>query len=146
MPKWPKSSENYDVILIDCPPAVESPIPQSALQVADLALIPMIPSPPDIWAAAGIDNLVKRAIITNPTLQARILVNMAQERTMLSRKVEELLEAFGIPILRQRFVQREIYRHTAGFGLTIYGMTGETAHVAQREVTGVTEEVLTVFA
>jgi chromosome partitioning protein len=141
-----KVVENYDVILIDCPPAVESPIPQSALQVADLALIPMIPSPPDIWAAAGIDNLVKRVIITNPTLQARILVNMAQERTMLSRKVEELLEAFGIPILRQRFVQREIYRHTAGFGLTIYGMTGETAHVAQREVTGVTEEVLTVFA
>lgn len=65
---------------------------------------------------------------------------------MLSRKVEELLEAFGIPILRHRFVQREIYRHTAGFGLTVYGMTGETAHVAQREVTGVTGEVLTVFA
>jgi chromosome partitioning protein len=140
-----KVIDNYDVILVDCPPALESPIPQSALQVSDLALIPMIPSPPDIWAAAGIENLVKRAAITNPTLQARILVNMAQDRTMLSRKVEELLEAFGIPLLRHRLIQREVYRHTAGFGLTIYGMTGDTAQVAQREVTAITKEVLTVL-
>jgi chromosome partitioning protein len=140
-----KVIEDYDVILVDCPPAVESPIPQSALQVSDLALIPMIPSPPDIWAAAGIENLVKRASLTNPTLQARILVNMAQDRTMLTRKVEELLEAFGIPLLRHRFIQREVYRHTAGFGLTIYGMTGETAQVAQREVTAVTTEVLALL-
>jgi chromosome partitioning protein len=140
-----KVISDYDVILVDCPPAVESPIPQSALQVSDLALIPMIPSPPDIWAAAGIENLVKRAATTNPTLQARILVNMAQDRTMLTRKVEELLEAFGIPLLRHRLIQREVYRHTAGFGLTIYGMTGETAQVAQREVTAVTTEVLTLI-
>lgn len=140
-----KVIDSYDVILVDCPPALESPIPQSALQVSDLALIPMIPSPPDIWAAAGIENLVKRAAITNPTLQARILVNMAQDRTMLSRKVEELLEAFGIPLLRHRLIQREVYRHTAGFGLTIYGMTGNTAQVAQREVTAITKEVLTVL-
>jgi chromosome partitioning protein len=140
-----KVIDRYDVILVDCPPALESPIPQSALQVSDLALIPMIPSPPDIWAAAGIENLVKRAAITNPTLQARILVNMAQDRTMLSRKVEELLEAFGIPLLRHRLIQREVYRHTAGFGLTIYGMTGDTAQVAQREVTAITKEVLTVL-
>jgi chromosome partitioning protein len=140
-----KVIEDYDVILVDCPPAVESPIPQSALQVSDLALIPMIPSPPDIWAAAGIENLVKRASLTNPTLQARILVNMAQDRTMLTRKVEELLDAFGIPLLRHRFIQREVYRHTAGFGLTIYGMTGETAQVAQREVTAVTTEVLALL-
>jgi chromosome partitioning protein len=140
-----KVINSYDVILVDCPPALESPIPQSALQVSDLALIPMIPSPPDIWAAAGIENLVKRAAITNPTLQARILVNMAQDRTMLSRKVEELLEAFGIPLLRHRLIQREVYRHTAGFGLTIYGMTGDTAQVAQREVTAITKEVLTVL-
>jgi chromosome partitioning protein len=140
-----KVIDSYDVILVDCPPALESPIPQSALQVSDLALIPMIPSPPDIWAATGIENLVKRAAITNPTLQARILVNMAQDRTMLSRKVEELLEAFGIPLLRHRLIQREVYRHTAGFGLTIYGMTGDTAQVAQREVTAITKEVLTVL-
>jgi chromosome partitioning protein len=140
-----KVIDDYDVILIDCPPAVESPIPQSALQISDLAIIPMIPSPPDIWAAAGIENLVKRAAMTNPTLQARILINMAQDRTMLSRKVEELLEAFGMPLLRHRLIQREVYRHTAGFGLTIYAMTGDTAHVAQREVTALTTEVLTIL-
>jgi len=140
-----KIIDDYDVILIDCPPAVESPIPQSALQVSDLAVIPMIPSPPDIWAAAGIENLIERASLTNPTLQARILINMAQDRTMLTRKVEDLLEAFGIPLLRHRLIQREVYRHTAGFGLTIYGMTGDSAHVAQREVTALTTEVLTLL-
>ena len=46
-----KFVDNYDFILIDCPPAADSPVPQSALLVADLALVPIIPSPLDMWAA-----------------------------------------------------------------------------------------------
>ena len=42
-----KYLESYDFILVDCPPAVESPVPQSVLLIADLALMPIIPSPAD---------------------------------------------------------------------------------------------------
>src|SRR3989441_10709075 len=51
---------DYTHIVVDCPPAVDSPIPQSALLIADLALAPVIPSPPDLWSAVGIRQLVDR--------------------------------------------------------------------------------------
>ena len=41
-----KFVNDYDMIVIDCPPAADSPVPQSALLVSDLALVPLIPSPP----------------------------------------------------------------------------------------------------
>jgi hypothetical protein len=49
---------DYDCILIDCPPDADSPVPQSALLIADLALVPIIPSPLDLWAAVGIRQVI----------------------------------------------------------------------------------------
>ncbi|MBV9226823.1 MAG: ParA family protein, partial [Acidobacteriaceae bacterium] len=48
-----KFVNDYDFIIIDCPPAADSPVPQSALLITDVALVPVIPSPPDLWAAIG---------------------------------------------------------------------------------------------
>ena len=42
--------EKFDVVLLDCPPAVESPATQSALLISDLALVPVIPRPGELWA------------------------------------------------------------------------------------------------
>src|SRR5207247_11155266 len=52
-----KFTEDFALIVIDCPPAIESPVPQSALLIADLALVPIIPSPPDLWWALGMRPL-----------------------------------------------------------------------------------------
>ena len=43
--------EKYDFVFIDCPPAMNSAVPTSAMLISDLALIPIVPSPGDIWAA-----------------------------------------------------------------------------------------------
>ena len=43
----------FDYIVVDCPPSANSPLSQSALLVADLALVPVIPSPPDLWAGVA---------------------------------------------------------------------------------------------
>ena len=48
-----KYVEDYAFIVIDCPPAADSAVPQSALMIADLALVPVIPSPLDLWASVG---------------------------------------------------------------------------------------------
>src|ERR1051326_241416 len=53
-----KFVDDYRYIIIDCPPAADSPVPQSALLVADLALVPVIPSPLDMWAAVGIREVI----------------------------------------------------------------------------------------
>src|SRR5215203_1872085 len=40
-----KFINDYDFIVIDCPPSADSPVPQSSLLIADLALVPIIPTP-----------------------------------------------------------------------------------------------------
>jgi chromosome partitioning protein len=70
-----KFTDDFALIMIDCPPAIESPVPQSALLIADLALVPIIPSPPDLWAAVGIRQLIETLKTINEGLQARLVIN-----------------------------------------------------------------------
>jgi chromosome partitioning protein len=44
-----KFMSEYDFILIDCPPAIESSIPWAALNIADIGLIPVIPVMDNVW-------------------------------------------------------------------------------------------------
>jgi chromosome partitioning protein len=39
---------NYDFIIIDCPPSVDSKVTLSALLLCDIALVPMTCTPPDL--------------------------------------------------------------------------------------------------
>lgn len=81
-----KFVDDYDFILIDCPPAADSPVPQSALLIADLALVPLIPSPLDMWAAVGIRRVIKNVTDVNDNLQARLVVNQCQPKTNLAKE------------------------------------------------------------
>ena len=83
-----KFAEEFEFIIIDCPPAIDSPVPESALLVSDLALIPCIPSPPDIWAANGITGLIQRISGINETLKSRLLINQIKEKTVLEEKLK----------------------------------------------------------
>src|ERR1700693_4650935 len=65
--------ENYDYIVIDCPPAVHSPSPSSAMLVSDLALIPVVPAPADMWAVVAAKQLAANAQATNEILKVRLV-------------------------------------------------------------------------
>ena len=80
-----KLMDDYQIILIDCPPAVDSPIPQSALLISDLALVPIVPSPLDMWASVGIRQVIENAQHINETLQARLVLNQHQPNTTLAK-------------------------------------------------------------
>ena len=51
------SSKN-DFVLIDCPPSVKSPQSVSVLEFADIAMIPVQPSPMDLWATVHIEKAI----------------------------------------------------------------------------------------
>src|SRR5512143_2997933 len=139
-----KYLNDYDYILLDCPPAVDSPVPQSALLIADLALIPIIPSPADLWAAAGTRTLVERALDLNPSLQARLVVNMLQPNISLSQESLEVLEEFGIPLIQSKLHLRTAYRQAAVFGGTVHDLGREAAKAIQ-EVDALAQEILTLL-
>lgn len=136
-----KYLDSYDYILVDCPPAVESAVPQSALLVADIALVPIIPSPADLWAATGTRGLIERAIEINPALQARLVVNMLQSNTSMSKEVLEVLEDFGIPLTEAKLHLRTAYRQAAVFGGTVHDL-GRDAAKAVREVEALVQEII----
>lgn len=133
----------YDYILIDCPPAVDSPTPQSALLIADLALVPVIPSPADLWAAVGIQELIERMKDVNEVLKARLIANMCQANTNLNVDAVELLKNFGIKKLESNLSLRTAYRQSAVLGGTVFDIKG--ADKAIKEIQALKQEILSIL-
>src|SRR4029453_18233178 len=135
-----KFTDDYALIMIDCPPAVESPVPQSALLIADLALVPIIPSPPDLWAAVGIRQLIETLNTINEDLQARLVINNLEPRTSLAKEALDILPELGFPLLRTILHHRTAYRQSAVFGGMVHHL-GRKATPAIREIEALADEV-----
>src|SRR5512144_2401425 len=70
-----KVTHGFDWVVIDGSPRIEE-LAVAALKVADLVLIPVQPSPYDIWAAESLVELVRtRQEITDGKLKAAFLVS-----------------------------------------------------------------------
>jgi len=139
-----KFTDDYALIMIDCPPAVESSVPQSALLIAALALVPIIPSPPDLWAAVGIRQLIETLNTINEDLQARLVINNLEPRTSLAKEALDILPELGIPLLRTILHQRTAYRQSAVFGGMVHHL-GRKASPAIREIEALADEVLAII-
>lgn len=133
--------ETFDAIFIDCPPAMSSAAPSSAMLVSDLALIPLVPSPADIWAAESAKKLAESAKVTNESLQARVVANMVQKSTSLARDLLEILgEDADFPLLNSMLGSRAAYREAQILGSTVHAVP--RAKTAVDEVEAMTDEVL----
>src|ERR1700744_3006658 len=133
--------ENYDYIVIDCRPAVHSPSPSSAMLVADLALIPVVPAPADMWAAGAAKQLAAQAQVTNEQLKTRLVPNMVQKNTTLARDtIDVLAEDEEVPLLRAWLGSRSAYRECQLMGATVHRVS--RAKDAISEVDALVDEVL----
>ena len=139
-----KFVEDYDYLVIDCPPAVDSPVPQSALLVSDLVLVPVIPSPADLWAATGIQKLINNVKDFNEALEGRLVANMCQPNTNLARDALDLLKDFGIPLADAHLHLRTVYRRSAVFGGIVHD-EGSAAKTAIAEIDALIDEVLSIL-
>ncbi len=133
--------ESFDVILIDCPPAMNSAAPTSAMLISDLALIPVVPSPADIWAAESAKKLAESAQASNEDLTARVVANMVQRSTSLAKDLMSLLESDqDFPLLRSTLGSRTAFRDAQLLGATVHQVPRASAAVA--EVETMTDEIL----
>lgn len=131
---------NYDLIIIDCPPAADSPVPQSALLVSDLAIVPLVPSPLDLWASVGIREVISHIGDINEALQTRLVLNQSQPQQTLTRETLDILPQFGIELCKTQWRQRTVYRQSAVFGQTVHDF-GSRAALAIAEVEALADEV-----
>lgn len=137
-----KFLSDYHYIIIDCPPAANSQIPQSAFLVSDLVLVPILPSPLDIWAAVGIKETILNVKEINETLDSRLVLNQCQPRTTLAKEIMEILPDFGIELANSVLRQRQVYRQSAVFGQIVHDLGNKEAI---KEVDNLTNEVLQIL-
>jgi len=114
-----KNVAHQEFVVIDGAPQAAD-LAVSAIKAADFVLIPVQPSPYDIWATAELVDLVKQRIeVTDGVLQAAFVVSRAIKGTRIGAEVAEALNGYELPVLDARITQRVSYPGTAATGTTV---------------------------
>ncbi|MDB5823910.1 MAG: cobyrinic acid a,c-diamide synthase [Herminiimonas sp.] len=135
--------DNYDYVIIDTPAGAGSAVTQSALVLADLAIIPVKTSPPDIWASRVAVLAVQEARRINRKLKAAVLAN-AVDRTTISRVVVEQLPSLGLPVLKSCLHNRVAYQEAIATGSHV-SLGGRSARKAAAEIGNLADEILNML-
>lgn len=114
--------EKYQYVIFDCPPSVHAPQTTAVLKFSNVALIPVQPSPVDLWATVHIEEAVTMARDVNPELRALLVINQLESRTVLSRLVREALIEIDLPVANTALRRRAIYRSSAIEGKSVFDM------------------------
>ncbi len=135
-----KGVAQKDFVVIDGAPQAAD-LAVSAIKAATFILIPVQPSPYDIWATADLVDLVKQRIeITEGKLQAAFVVSRAIKGTKIGAEVNEALAGYGLPVLEARISQRVIYPGTAAIGTTV--LDDEPDGEAAKEIRALATEIV----
>lgn len=130
----------YQHIVLDCPPSLDSHASNQALRSAEVALIPVLPSPVDLWASLRLPQEIDAARTQNPGLRAYLVLNQIEQRSALSAAMQDALVEFGLPVLKAAMRRRAIYRSAALEGLSVYQM-GVRGQGAAAEIDAILQEV-----
>ena len=133
--------ERYQCVVIDCPPAVQSGQTRQALACSDLAIIPVLPSPLDLWASTHVEQELEWARSVNPGLRALMVINQLEPQTRLSRLVNDALAEIGLPVANTAIRRRMVYRNAMLQGRSVLD-AGSAASQAAAEIEQLVEEVM----
>ena len=137
-------AERAHYLVIDCPPSVHSQQTSDALAQADLALIPVQPSPLDLWASVQIEAEVDRARQTNPNLRALLVINQLEPRTRLSRLMRDALAEVSLPAAETAIRRRMVYRSAVIRGCSVLDV-GSQGGAAAQEIRQLTDEMVNLL-
>jgi chromosome partitioning protein len=120
MKALPSVAAPYEFVFIDGAAKLEGMI-AAAVKVSDAVLIPVQPSPYDIWAASDLVDLIRaRQEVTDGRPQAAFVVSRAVKRTRLEKETVGALTEYGLPVFEACTIQRQVYPRTASEGLTVF--------------------------
>jgi chromosome partitioning protein len=135
-----KFIHEYDLILIDCPPAIESAIPWAALTIADIGLIPVIPVMDNVWASVKAKELAIRAKRENPDLQTYFVASQMRRGNIFNACLDQIKNDPDVPLLTSMISQRNAFPESQVFGTTVIGLSKSSD--ASKEVKALAKEIL----
>lgn len=134
--------ELADYLIIDCPPQLHSKQTRDALQHCDMVVIPVLPSPLDLWATVAVSDAIAEAQKVNKNLKALLVINQLEPRTKLSKMVTDAIQELGLPAAATTLHRRVVYRSSMLEGKSV-GQVGKKGEIAADEINRLMDEVLT---
>ena len=135
----PTHARHYVHIVIDGPPRVNA-LARSAILAADRILIPVQPSPYDVWAAREIVELIGEAHAFKDTLKSAFVINRKIVNTAIGRDVRDALADYPIPVLKTAVCQRVAFAESAATGRTVLEAAADSR--ASQEILALAQEIL----
>ena len=132
-------AKGYHHVVIDGPPG-GTELARSIIMASDLVVVPIQPSPYDVWASGEVVDLIKEARTFKPHLKAFLAVNRRVVNTAIGRDVKKALKAFDLPVLETTVCQRVIFVDSAAKGRLVIEMDERAA--GAREIHALGQEIL----
>lgn len=137
----PGLSAGYDFVIVDGPPRV-SGVTRSILIASDLALIPVQPSPYDVWAANEVLEIIQEATTYNDNLKTAFVINRKIVNTAIGRDVLGALADFKTTVLDSTIHQRVVFAESAASGKCVFEMDSKSA--AAKEIESLKTEIIKI--
>ncbi|MCA9178401.1 MAG: AAA family ATPase [Planctomycetales bacterium] len=138
----PSLARGYDCVVIDGPPRVNK-VSAAAIMASDLVLIPVQPSPYDVWATDDIIELIEQARTLRPEIDARFVVNRKIAKTALGQAINHALIDYPLPVFGSQICQRIAFADTATKGQSV--LEAVPNEPAAAEILNLTNEIMELF-
>jgi chromosome partitioning protein len=131
--------DNQDWLIIDGAPQIAE-LAIAAIKCADVILIPVQPSPYDVWACEDLVEIIKtRQEVTNGKPKAAFVISRVIKNTQLSKEIGEALEGYDLPVFKHFTSQRVIYPKSAATGSTV--LDADASGEAAAEIRAIAQEL-----
>lgn len=135
-------AHDYDWIFIDGAPALNN-MAIAAIKCSDIVLIPIQPSPLDLWATVGLIHLVgDRISFTSGKLKAAFIVSRQIPKTIIGKELRSVLNEYqtshSISTFQSGTYQRVVYATSFANGQTVLDVRDNDA---SKEIMSITDEL-----
>ena len=123
----------FDYLVVDSPPHRELSS-KASLRNADLIVVPVQPSPMDLWATDSILAIAKRE--NTPCL---VVLNRMPPRGRLSARVTDIMTERALPVAETRLGNRQVFASSLMDGLGVTEAAPKS--LAAQEITALCAEI-----
>lgn len=130
-------NDSFDVAVIDGGAHLDK-MHASIIKTSDLALIPVQPSPADIWPTEQIVDLIKQRQEVADEPDAAFVISRRKVGSRLGKGVQDVLKRFEMPVW-EGTCDRVVYAQAMGQGKSVVEMSDEKAAA---EIEALTDNVV----